>query len=93
MEANVYLAAYSIWHDEADDDRCQSWVTERFRALETVTKGVYLGDADLVQRPAKFMADDNFARLEKIRDVYDSNRMFPGFRVKPGNTVNEFETL
>ena len=91
MEANVYLAVYAIWKDAAYDDRVQGWVTERFRALEPVTKGVYLGDADLLRRPGKFMADANFARLEAIRDRYDPNRMFPGFRVKPGTTVNEFE--
>ena len=91
MEANVYLAAYTIWHDEADDDRCQAWITQRFRDLEPVSKGVYLGDADLLRRPGKFMADENFARLEAIREVYDPTRMFPGFRVKPGTTVNEFE--
>jgi hypothetical protein len=91
MEANVYLAAYAIWRDEADDQRVQSWVTDRFRALEPVTKGVYLGDADLLRRPGKFMADANFARLESIRNTYDPQRMFPGYRVKPGVPVNQFE--
>lgn len=91
MEANVYTAVYAIWQDEADDERVMDWVTDQFRALEPVTKGVYLGDADLLRRPGKFMADANFARLEALRDVYDPNRMFPGFRVKPGTTPNEFE--
>jgi FAD/FMN-containing dehydrogenase len=92
MEANVYVAAYSVWKDPADDQRVMSWVTDRFRALEPVTKGVYLGDADLLRRPGKFLADLNFARLESIRRDYDPTGMFPGFRVKPGITPNEFES-
>jgi FAD/FMN-containing dehydrogenase len=34
-------------------------------------------------------ADD--ARLAAIRDQYDPQRRFPGFRVKPGANPNEFE--
>lgn len=96
MEANVYLATYAIWPHGADSaatgDRCQSFVTDTFRALEPVTKGVYLGDADLLGRGGKFMADANFARLQRIRAAYDPDRMFPDYRVKPGTIINEFAT-
>jgi FAD/FMN-containing dehydrogenase len=91
MEANVYLAAYTVWTDEDDDARVMNWVTERFRDLEPVTKGIYLGDADLLRRPGKFMADENFAKLQRIRATYDPTGMFPNYRVKPGTQVNEFE--
>lgn len=93
MEANVYLATYAVWSDPAEDERVQQWVSERYRALEPVSKGTYLGDADLLNRPAPFMAADNFRRLAAIRDEYDPQRRFPGFRVKPGATANEFERL
>ena len=56
MEANVYVATYAVWSDPVDDERVQRWVTERYRALEPVSKGTYLGDADLLNRPAPFMA-------------------------------------
>lgn len=92
MEANVCLAAYSVWREPSDDERVMTWVTDRFRALEPVTKGVYLGDADPLRRPGKFMADDNFARLENLRRDYDPNGMFPCFRTKPGTATNEFES-
>ena len=93
MEANVYIAAYSVWKDPADDQRVMDWVTERFRALEPVTKGVYLGDADPLRRPGKFMADANYAKLESIRAAYDPGGMFPSYRVKPGSTPNEFDPM
>ena len=91
MEANVYLAAYAVWKTDEDDKRVMQWVTERFRALEPVTKGVYLGDADLLRRPGKFMADANFAKLQRLRDSYDPNRRMPDYRIKPGVAPNTFE--
>ena len=92
MEGNVYLAAYTIWQHERDDAAMQVWVTARFRALEPVSKGSYLGDADLTHRSSKFMADANFARLQQLRDLYDPDRMFFDYHCRPGGTVNEFES-
>jgi FAD/FMN-containing dehydrogenase len=91
MEGNVYIAAYTIWADEADDAAMQEWVTSRFRELERVSKGSYLGDADLAHRPSKFMADDNFAKLQRLRDIYDPDRRFFDFYAPTGATVNSFE--
>ena len=93
MEANVYVATYAVWSDPADDERVQRWVTERYRALEPVSKGTYLGDADLLNRPAPFMAPDNFRRLAAIRDEYDPHRRFPGFRVKAGADPERVRTV
>ncbi len=91
MQGNVYLAAYTIWESERDDAAMQDWVTTRFRALEPVSKGSYLGDADLTRRSSKFMADANFARLQSLRDVYDPDRLFFDFYQRSGCSVNEFE--
>ena len=91
MEANVYVATYAVWTDPTDDERVQQWVSERYRALEPVSKGTYLGDADVLSRPAPFMAPDNFRRLAEIRGEYDPDRRFPGYRVKAGVIANEFE--
>ena len=91
MEGNVYIAAYTIWEHERDDEQMQDWVTTRFRALETVSEGSYLGDADLTRRSSKFMADANFARLRQLRDVYDPDRLFFDFYQRSGCSANEFE--
>jgi len=92
MQGNVYIAAYTIWADEADDETMQEWITTRFRALEPLSHGSYLGDADLTRRSSKFMADANFAELQRLRDVYDRDRRFFDFYERPGCKANEFET-
>ena len=91
MEGNVYIAAYTIWTDEGDDAAMQDWVTTRFRALEPVSKGSYLGDADLTRRSSKFMADTNFARLQQLREVHDPEHRFFDFYQRSGCSANEFE--
>ena len=88
MEGNVYLAAYVISDGEHDDARCRDWLQARMAELEPVAKGTYLGDSDLNVRPAKFMADANYARLEALRDAFDPNRVFPGYHIKPGHQPN-----
>ena len=74
-----------------DDAAMQDWVTTRFRALEPVSKGSYLGDADLTRRSSKFMADANFARLQQLREVHDPERRFFDFYQRSGCSANEFE--
>ena len=91
MEGDVYLAAYTIWEHEVDDQAMQDWVTGHFTALEPVCKGSYLGDADLTRRSSKFMADANFAKLARLRAEHDPDGLFFDFYALPGATVNEFE--
>jgi len=81
VEANVYLAAYVVWDDPADDDRCTSWLTGAMRELEPVGAGAYTGDTDFVRRPERFLSEDSFARLEEIRAVRDPERLFVGYPI------------
>jgi hypothetical protein len=91
MEGNVYVAAYTIWREPAQDTEMIAWVGDRFRALEPLSKGTYLGDCDQLRRPAPFMAETNFAKLEALRSVHDPDGRFPGFLTKAGATPNAFE--
>ncbi|HEY7619044.1 MAG TPA: FAD-binding oxidoreductase [Solirubrobacteraceae bacterium] len=77
LEANVYLAAYAIWTDPADDERHRTWVHGHFERLaERVGEGLYIGDSDFSRRPDRFMAQDNFARLHEIRAARDPDGVF-----------------
>ncbi len=89
MEGNVYIAVYAIADGEEDDGRVRGWVQDRMADLAPVAKGLYLGDSDLTVRPAKFMADANFARLEAIRAMHDPNGVFPRYAITAGSTVNQ----
>jgi FAD/FMN-containing dehydrogenase len=93
LQTEVYLAAYTVSADEGDDDEGddavrRAWVDEQFRRLEPVTAGQYLGDSDLSHRQVKFLADDNFARLQKIRAERDPDGLFVDYLTVDQATLN-----
>jgi hypothetical protein len=92
LEGTVYLATYAIWDDPALADRCRDFVTSTMKALEPCGKGAYLGDADPVRRPDRFMAPANFARLESIRTRRDPGGLFASWEVAPGGVPNQRPT-
>jgi FAD/FMN-containing dehydrogenase len=88
VEANVYVAAYVVWEDAADDERWASWLTGAMRGLEPVGAGAYTGDSDFARRPERFLSDAAFERLEEIRSARDPERLFVGYLAPPGGTPN-----
>ncbi len=80
VEANVYLATYAIYPDEADDERYRSWVHGRTAELAAAHGcGAYLGDTDFSRRQDRFLSDDAYARLVEIRAQRDPQGRFAGY--------------
>ena len=46
------------------------------RAMEHVSTGIQLADENLGRRPARFVSDENLARLDRIRAQYDPEGRF-----------------
>ncbi len=44
--------------------------------MEHLQTGVQLADENLGERPAKFVTDENMARLDRIRAEYDPDGRF-----------------
>ena len=79
LQSEIYLAAYTCWDDESDDERCRAWLDDVMTDLEPVTVGQYLGDSDLSHRQVQFMSDENWARLQEIRAERDPDGLFVGY--------------
>ncbi len=89
IEGRAYLATYAIWPDAADDEPYREWVVESMgRLAGAVGKGVYLGDTDFTRRPDRFLADENFRRLEEIRGRRDPDGLFCSYLIAEGATLN-----
>jgi hypothetical protein len=54
-----------------------------------VTKGQYLGDSDMGNRQLKFMADENYTKLQQIIQDRDPNGLFVRYLAKDSATVNQ----
>lgn len=88
LQSEIYLASYNLWEDPADDAKNIAWLESVMHELEPVTVGQYLGDSDLSRRQVKFMADDNWARLQQIRTERDPDDMFVGYLAGPNGAQN-----
>jgi FAD/FMN-containing dehydrogenase len=83
VEDEVYLALYSVWRDPADDARYADWPVSHMGALEHLASGIQLADENLGQRPARFAADGNLARLDALRSTYDPLGRFHSWMGRP----------
>jgi FAD/FMN-containing dehydrogenase len=76
LEADLYIALYSIWADPAEDEKHQAWVTDRMKELEPFSEGIQVADENLAARPARFLADANYRQLEALRTKHDPGGVF-----------------
>ena len=83
VEDNFYYALYVAWNDPADDDKYKHWVTDRMRAMEPFATGIQLADENLINRPARFVTDDNLRRLDQLRAIYDPDALFVSWPGRP----------
>jgi FAD/FMN-containing dehydrogenase len=83
VEATHYIAAFSAWHDPAEDAAMETWPLEHMRRLEPLSVGIQLADENLVNRRARFLSDENLARLEELRAKHDPDGVFHSYLIAP----------
>ena len=83
VEDETYLACYGVWADAADDERFGAWATDCMRELEPHSSGIQLADENLINRPARFVADANLARLDELRSEWDPDGRFHPWLGRP----------
>ena len=77
VEDDTYIALYAVWEDPADDEANVAWATERMREMEPLASGIQLADENLGRRPARFVSDENLARLDELRASVRPRRPLP----------------
>jgi FAD/FMN-containing dehydrogenase len=88
IEGHAYIATYAIWTDPDDDERHRDWVVDHTTRLAEHGKGVYLGDTDFTRRADRFLAPDNFRRLQEIRASRDPAGRFCSYLIADGAELN-----
>lgn len=76
LEDEIYLALYTVWQHPADDERYRDWAGSNMAAMSHLATGIALADENLARRPAKFITDQNLARLDEVRSAYDPHGRF-----------------
>ena len=81
MRARTLLLCYAIWERPEDDAANAAWHRETIAALDTFAVGHYVGESDVVAKPARAersFARANWQRLQSLRRAYDPDGLFHG---------------
>ncbi|KAH8903135.1 FAD binding domain protein [Coniochaeta sp. PMI_546] len=96
MQSDHYFALYTVWEDEADDERCTAWVRDVMREVERHADGSYLGDSDFQYRRTRFWSEEAGKKLMEVRRRWDPKGRICGYLDKGDlsgvdGLKNEFE--
>jgi FAD/FMN-containing dehydrogenase len=83
VEDDTYIALYGVWSDPARDAANVAWATDRMRELESQATGIQLADENLDLRAARFVSDENLARLDALRARHDPDGLFHPWMGRP----------
>lgn len=89
MQSPGYVATYLVSDDEKNDISNRAWLASAMANAQSVTKGQYLGDSDMTNRQLKFMADENFSRLQTVIKERDPNDLFVRYLAKDPSSLNK----
>jgi FAD/FMN-containing dehydrogenase len=90
MYARTFVACYAMWDDDADDDANRAWLPTAMAAVESGAAGHYVAEADLEAGPARAArsyADDQWARLQDLRDRLDPDGVFATYLGQPAREL------
>jgi len=88
VEAEAYIATYTIYTDPANDARYSEWVHRRTAELAVHGAGVYLGDTDFTRRNDRFLSDPAYRRLAEIRAERDPSGLFASYLTSDPEGLN-----
>jgi hypothetical protein len=78
-EDALYIAMYGIWKEASGEAAASTWALDGMTELAPYATGIQLADENLGARPARFMAQANLARLERLRAAYDPAGRFHSY--------------
>lgn len=88
LQTEAYVASYTVYDDPADYARNRAWLDSAFAYAEPVTAGQYLGDSDMTNRQLRFMAPQNWERLQQIIATRDPDGRFHRYLARDHDALN-----
>ena len=76
LQTEHWLTVTCAWKEYKDDIECQDWLQQRFKDVDEVSPGLYIGDSDFQVRRASFLGQGKRAKLESIRQLWDPRGVF-----------------
>jgi FAD/FMN-containing dehydrogenase len=83
LEGELCYSLYAAWDDAADDAKYREWVTARTAVWAEHAWGTMLADENLLNRPSRFVTDENLERLDALRAKWDPEDRFVSWLRRP----------
>lgn len=79
IQANIYLACYTVWDDENEDAAMERWVVDQMKRIEHLAVGSKMNDENMAGRKARYFSEHADRRLQQLRERHDPQRLFASF--------------
>ena len=89
LQTEAYVASYTVYDDPAEYPRNRAWLDQVMAYAQPVTAGQYLGDSDMTNRQLRFLAPENWARLQRVIAERDPQGRFHRYLAKDPERLNE----
>ena len=79
VQGDVFLAAYSLWEDPAQDEAMEMWPVNQFKDLRSLSVGGQMNDENIARSPQRYLSDAANNKLEALRERHDPHGVFLSF--------------
>lgn len=86
VQADVFLGAYTLWQDPAQDAELEAWPVKKMRELDDISVGAQMNDENMLHHPQRYLSAEAYAKLEGLRAKHDPDRVFASFLGLPYRT-------
>lgn len=76
VQGDIYIGAYSIWDNPADDAAMERWPVDQIRKFDDVSIGGQMNDENIARHPQRYLSDEANNRLEALREKHDPHGVF-----------------
>lgn len=79
VQADLFVAVYTVWDDPARDEEMMNWAPEKMKAFEPVSVGSQLNDDATLYRKSRYLSEEAMERLDAICAERDPDSRFLSF--------------
>ncbi|MDE2372145.1 MAG: FAD-binding oxidoreductase [Burkholderiales bacterium] len=79
VQGEVFLGAYSLWDDAAQDEAMEVWPVQRMKKLAELSVGGQMNDENIARHPQRYLSDEANNKLEALRERHDPHGVFLSF--------------
>ena len=76
VQGEVFMGAYSVWSDPAQDAQMERWPFDQMRKLDALSVGGQMNDENMLAHPQKYLSDEVSEKLERLRHQHDPDGVF-----------------